>query len=63
MFSLACVYAAFSKNEMKIDTKYELRVSLAGQPQQQSVQVSQSKAKKGCFFKSRKEEQKVVKRS
>jgi hypothetical protein len=27
------------------------------------VQVSQSKAKKGCFFKSRKEEQKVVKRS
>jgi hypothetical protein len=50
----------FSKNEVKIESKYELRVSVAGKPQKQSVQVSQGKA---CFFKSNKEDQKVVKRS
>jgi hypothetical protein len=62
MFYLACVYTAFSKNEMKIESKHELRVSVTGQPQQQSVQVSQGKAKKDWFFKSSKEKQNVVKR-
>jgi hypothetical protein len=55
---LASVYTAFSKNEMKIEARYEHKVSVAGQPQQQSVQVSQGKAKKDCFFKSCKEDQK-----
>jgi hypothetical protein len=32
-------------------TKYELCVSVAAQPQQQRVQVSQGKVKKGCSFK------------
>jgi hypothetical protein len=41
----------FSKNEMKIAVKCELMVSVAGQPQQQSLQVPEGKAKKGCFFK------------
>jgi hypothetical protein len=50
MFSLACFHTAFSKNEIKIEAQYELRFSMAGQPQQQSVQVSQGKAEKGCFF-------------
>jgi hypothetical protein len=63
MFSLAFVYTAFSKNEMKNEAKYELRVSVAGQLQQQCVPVSQGKSNKGCFFKSSKEDQKVVKRS
>jgi hypothetical protein len=61
MFSLAYVYTAFSNNEMNIEAKYELKVSMAGQPQLQSVQVSQGKAKKGCFFKCSKEDQKEVK--
>jgi hypothetical protein len=48
---------------MQIKAKHELRVSVAGPPQQQSVQVSHGKvAKKGCFFKWSKEEQRVVKR-
>jgi hypothetical protein len=61
MFSLAFVYTVFSKNEMKIESKHELRFSVTGQPQQQSVQVSQGKAKKDWFFKSSKEKQNVVK--
>jgi hypothetical protein len=48
---------------MQIKAKHELRVSVAGPPQQQSVQVSQRKAKKGFFFKSIKEEQKVLKQA
>jgi hypothetical protein len=51
------------KTEMKIEAKHELRLSVAGLPQQQSVQVLQGKAKKGCFFKSSKEDQNVVKRT
>jgi hypothetical protein len=38
------------KNEMKIEARHELSVSVAGQSQQQSLQVPQGKAKKGCFF-------------
>jgi hypothetical protein len=48
---------------MKIEAKHELMISVAGQPQQQGMLVPQDKAKKGCFFKSGKEEQKVVKRT
>jgi hypothetical protein len=35
---------------MQIKEKHELSVSVAGQPQQHRVQVSQGKAKKGCSF-------------
>jgi hypothetical protein len=39
---------------MQIEAKHDVRVSVAGQPQQQSVQVPEGKAKKVCFFKSSK---------
>jgi hypothetical protein len=51
------------KTEMKIKAKHELRLSVAGLTQQQSVQVLQGKAKKACFFKSSKEGQNVIKRT
>jgi hypothetical protein len=41
---------------MKIEAKYEFRVSVAGQHQQPSVQVSQGKVNKGCFLKKTKEQ-------
>jgi hypothetical protein len=57
-----CLDSIF-KTEVKIEAKHELRVSVAGPPQQQSVHVLQSKVKKGCFFKSSKEEQHIIKRT
>jgi hypothetical protein len=45
------VQTSFSKNEMPVMAKYERRVLVAGQPQQQRVQVSQGQVKKVCFFK------------
>jgi hypothetical protein len=35
------------KTEMKIEAKHELGVSVAGQPQEQSMLLLQGKAKKG----------------
>jgi hypothetical protein len=56
MFSLPCVYTAFSKYEKKIEARYEHRVSVSRKPQKQSAGIS----KKGYFFKSGKEDQNVV---
>jgi hypothetical protein len=49
------LFGLFSKNEMQIEVKHDLRVSVAGQLQKQSVQVSQGTC---CFFKSGKAETK-----